>query len=105
MNFTRNSYINGTENTGPREYINSITSYLDCSFLYGSDITTSNTTRLFVNGQIHSDWNKLVVPNMVGPQLLALSQVFALEHNRLANQFAIDHPEWDDETLFQEARR
>ncbi len=31
--------------------------------------------------------------------------VFVREHNRLADKFATDHPEWDGERIYQEARR
>jgi hypothetical protein len=31
--------------------------------------------------------------------------VFVREHNRLADKFAQDHPDWDGERIYQEARR
>jgi hypothetical protein len=31
--------------------------------------------------------------------------VFGLEHNRLCDEFAVAHPEWDQERLFHEARK
>ena len=51
------------------------------------------------------DFEKLIVPFTVNPQLSAMGVLFRREHNRLANNFHHSHPEWDDETLFQEARR
>jgi len=37
--------------------------------------------------------------------LTALSAVLHLHHNRLADKLASLYPDWDDEKLFQEARR
>lgn len=37
--------------------------------------------------------------------LFLINLVFIREHNRLATNLKLSHPDWDDETLFQEARR
>jgi peroxidase len=39
------------------------------------------------------------------PEMVALSEIFGMEHNRLCDQFKIANPTWDDETLFQTARK
>eukprot|EP01098_Paradermamoeba_levis_P008332 TRINITY_DN345_c0_g2_i1.p1 TRINITY_DN345_c0_g2~~TRINITY_DN345_c0_g2_i1.p1 ORF type:complete len:334 (-),score=88.80 TRINITY_DN345_c0_g2_i1:7-1008(-) len=39
------------------------------------------------------------------PPLFALHHIFVDEHNRLCDELKVKHPEWDDDTLFQEARR
>lgn len=41
----------------------------------------------------------------VQPGLVALHAVFLREHNRLANLLARQHPSWDDERIYQRARK
>jgi hypothetical protein len=50
----------------------------------------------------------LSVGDVRGNENIALSTMhtaFFREHNRNARKFAAEHPEWDDEKLFQEARK
>jgi hypothetical protein len=39
------------------------------------------------------------------PGLTALQTIFLREHNRLADKFAREHPDWDSERIFQTARK
>ncbi|ELR16527.1 protein kinase domain containing protein [Acanthamoeba castellanii str. Neff] len=39
------------------------------------------------------------------PDLIALTEVFGLEHNRLCDEFEAAHPEWTQDRLFEEARK
>ena len=39
------------------------------------------------------------------PETLMVHTLFVRNHNLLAQQYAAANPDWDDETLFQEARR
>ena len=39
------------------------------------------------------------------PQLALTQTLMMREHNRLARALTVINPQWDDETLFQEARR
>ncbi len=52
--------------------------------------------KLFVAGDVRANENVV---------LLSLHTLFMREHNRLCEQFAIQHPNWSDEQLYQHARR
>ena len=41
----------------------------------------------------------------VNPVLLALQSLFVREHNRLAEKILEEHSEWNDEDIYQEARK
>ena len=111
-----------------RQQLNQVTSYLDASTVYGSTAEHTASLRLFkaglmkVGGRLESDKGNPpfdTVPTLQGiPQfafgdvrgnaltaLMTLQTILLREHNRLAKQLAIINPCWDDERLFQEARK
>ena len=105
MSFLRSAHIGGTSITNIREQINTQTAYLDASCVYGTSKVETDMLRTFVGGKMKEEWNLLRVPLIANPQLSSLNYIFVKEHNRLASQFAENNNDWDDETLFQEARR
>lgn len=52
--------------------------------------------RLFVAGDARANEN---------PLLLAYHTLFVREHNRLCDELKVEHPNWNDERLYQEARK
>lgn len=52
--------------------------------------------QLFVAGDVRANENV---------SLAAVHTLFVREHNRLCDELAIAHPDWDDETLYQRARK
>lgn len=133
ISLTRSDYDPETGTTTPREQVNSITAWLDGSMIYGSDATTAAALRTFSGGLLKtSDGDLLPLNNSqdlpdgtlemanAGPndslfaagdvraneniELTSLQTLFVREHNRVAKQIALDHPEYDDEAIYQHAR-
>ncbi len=118
----------GTSAANPREQTNSITSYIDASNVYGSDATraaalrdTGNGGRMKTSAGGLLPYNTMGLDNAGGPApnffvagdvraneqsgLLAMHTLFVREHNRLADLLSIDNPTWNDEQLYQTARK
>ncbi len=119
--FNRSAYDHetGTGPGNPRQQVNSITSYLDASMVYGSDAVTAAALRSFVGGRVlvttHATGDLLPldggfflagdprVNEQVG--LTSVHTLFVREHNRWADLIAAEHPEWNDEQIYQRARK
>ncbi len=54
------------------------------------------TSKLYVTGDARANEN---------PLLLTFHTLFHREHNRLCDELKVAHPDWDDEQLYQTARR
>ena len=128
---SRSSWNPATGVNGPREQLNAITAFIDGSQIYGSDATRSAALREFVGGRLRTSTGALMPLNTGGlanandahrlpddqlyvagdvranenPELIALHTLFVREHNRLAAEAARRQPGWNDEQLFQHARR
>lgn len=114
-------------NENPRQQINTITAFIDASQVYGSDSYRAAALRTFSDGKLKtSDGDMLPfniggLPNGGGPSptlflagdvrvneqigLTAIHTLFVREHNRLADEIAVSHPEMSDEEIYQTARR
>ena len=102
---------------------NANTAYLDMSFLYGSDEETALNLRstdvgrglLKTQVDLHgrhfphiSEEDQMVFADARGdvhPAFTLLHTVFLRHHNHLAKKLIQQHPSWNDETIFQEARK
>ncbi|CAB0019328.1 unnamed protein product [Nesidiocoris tenuis] len=116
-------------NFGPREQMNQITGYLDCSNVYGSNVNSANRLRLFRGGQLRTQnvRGRAYLPDNPGEctdqtntlacftagdgrvneqvNLALIHTIWMREHNRVARVLQQLHPGWNDEALYQEARR
>jgi hypothetical protein len=132
MTLNRSKYdvTTGTGPGMPREQINEITSYLDTSMVYGSDVTRATTLRTLSGGRLKTSAGNLMplntfgLPNGTGGPadptqfylagdvrsneqvgLTAVHTLFVREHNRLADEIAAANPGWIDEQIYQRARK
>lgn len=112
--------------------INAVTSFLDLSVTYGSENEQGRALRAFKDGKLLTinrngyEWPPQDPKPTLGcfvetdddicyrggdvrlnvsPQLTVIHVLYLREHNRIADALAKLNPKWDDEKLFQEARR
>lgn len=124
--FDRSDFVDGSGTPGnPRTQINSITSFIDASNVYGSDEIRATLLREFVGGKLRVSEGNLPPINDVGlPNagpangflvgdvrgnenvvLTSMHTLFVREHNRLCDLIALLDPEAEDEQLYQLARK
>ena len=126
----RTIYDTSTGVENPREQVNSITSFLDASMVYGSDAIRGGALRSFSGGRLKTSAGDLMPMNTTGlpnandlglPEeelflggdvraneqlgLTCMHTIFVREHNRLADSIASANPGWDDEQIYQRARK
>jgi hypothetical protein len=128
--FNRSEFAPGTGVNGEnREVVNSITSYIDASLVYGSDAVRAAALRTFQGGRLKTSAGGLLPLNTPGlPNadqfgagaalflagdvraneqigLTVVHTLFVREHNRLAARIAQLQPHLNDEQIYQLARR
>lgn len=113
---------------GPRQQINQASSYLDLSPLYGSSEDVAKALRSGKRGLLNTQRKNLPMPSPKyescriankafpcflsgdsrvneNPGLTLMHVLFLREHNRVATALGQLNPHWEDERLYQEARR
>ncbi len=132
MKFTRSSsaFANFDCSLGHREQLNLMTHFIDLTTTYGPKSSRTNELRLFQGGQLKFSAGVNGRPGLLqqqgtcgGPRgdqcqfmagetrlnenlpLVSIQVLFMREHNRIANELQRQNPHWDDEHLFQEARK
>ncbi|KAJ3318991.1 hypothetical protein HDU76_000668 [Blyttiomyces sp. JEL0837] len=120
---SRTNYYGVVNNS--RIIYNGFTAWLDASGLYGNNMEEMASMRSFTGGLFKSVYdakNGEFPPRYIGgpldghftfnsdvlnmmPQLTTLYVVFFREHQRRARLLAQRHPDWNDEMIYQRARR
>lgn len=115
IHFTRSNVT--LDANGQRQQANSITAFIDGSNIYGSTEEMANQMRSFEGGKLLEGENHFLPVGEDGfymagdiranenAALTSMHTVWMREHNRVATELAEQHPDWDDETLYQEARK
>lgn len=125
--FERSNYdlSTGLSKSNPRQQLNSISSFVDGSQIYGSTTELARSLRTLSSGRMKMSAGELLPTNETGIDpnsppnffvagdiranenltLISIHSLFLREHNRLADKFATANPTWTDEQLYQEARR
>ncbi|MCA9238584.1 MAG: peroxidase family protein, partial [Planctomycetales bacterium] len=122
--FLRSAWVAGSV---PRQQQQAITGWIDASNVYGSDAVRAGVLRtLDGSGRLATSagdllpFNTAGLPNAGGTDaglflagdvraneqvgLTSLHTLFVREHNRLVDELKEDHPDWDGETLYQQAK-
>lgn len=128
INFSRSEFSGGI--LSPRQHANVITHYIDGSMVYGSDTVRADALRSFSGGRLDTSagdfmpFNTGGLPNGNGGPLpndqmflagdvrsneqlglTAMHTLFVREHNRWADQLAAENPGWDDDRIYETARK
>jgi hypothetical protein len=113
MGFNRSVSLEGADQ---RIEVNHITAFIDGSNIYGSDKEKADKLRSFEGGKLLMGETNLLPTEENGQYfsgdiranehvgLTAMHTIWAREHNNVTDKLAQQHPEWNDETLYQEAR-
>ncbi|KAJ6642404.1 Peroxidase [Pseudolycoriella hygida] len=117
ISLVRSERAEYTDQVQAGEIMNRATSFLDLSLIYGNHQSELDPIRLYSGGLFRMGRNNLLpvdsngkyIPSMrrftMVPMASIWPSLFARNHNYLAQGLAEINPQWDDETLFQEARR
>lgn len=110
----------GHSSGNPRQQMNGITTWIDGSNVYGSSDAVSDALREHVDGLMKvsdSPYGDLLPEDQGGffmagdirsneqAYLTAMHTLWVREHNRIARRLKRHHNDWDDERIFQHARR
>ena len=84
--------------------VNTATSWIDASPVYGSTKEENRRVRTFSGGLLTTDQTLWPIQHC-SIHLRTMIDLFVRDHNRRARLLAAEHKDWDDERLYRTARR
>lgn len=130
LHFARS--LNAQEKLGPREQMNQITAYIDSSNVYGSDSCEASELRASTGGKLNVTYHPIpgfkdLLPQTNNhpeckapsgfcfkagdqrsseqPALAVMHTIMMRHHNQIADKLSKINTNWDDERLYQTARK
>jgi hypothetical protein len=115
--FVRSQQVSSPSGVSYGEIKNKGTSFADLSVIYGSNLEESNKVRSFAQGKIrltpgqtmpvdaNGKFTSISARFIVVISVNSFITILTRNHNKFAERLADLNPSWDDERLFQEARR
>lgn len=126
-----NDFVLRASTANPRQQVTQISTFLDGSMIYGSDLTRANALRTFQGGLLKTSEGNLPPLNTAGLanandahlypdnelflagdiranenlELTSIHALFVREHNQLASAIAAADRRLNDEQIYQRARR
>lgn len=99
----------------PVTFLNEVTHWWDGSQIYGSDQATQDRLRSHVDGKLTVTKDRTLPLGSNGVEdtgmvrnwwvgLAMFHNLFVLEHNSICDELRLNHPDWDDDRLFNVAR-
>jgi peroxidase len=117
LNLVRSEIASTPGSTQYGEILNKVTSFLDLSTIYSSEYLEMRKSRILKDGKMYLGPKNLLPSDQNGKYTSTSSRfisvimgavwpiLFARNHNSLCDGLKLVNPLWNDEKLFQEARR
>ncbi len=117
LNMVRSQLGKYSNDVQTGQILNRATAFLDLSLIYGNYESELEAVRLYKSGKLRLGVNNVLPVDRSGKHIPAMDRfvatpigaiwpaIFSRNHNHLAERLAKLKPKWDDETIFQEARR
>lgn len=117
LNMARSQLGKYSHSVEPGQILNRATAYLDLSLIYGNHESELRRIRSYTGGKFRMGKANILPVDSSGKYLSSMDRfivtpiasiwpvIFTRNHNHLAERLAKLNPQWEEETLFQEARR
>ncbi len=117
LNMVRSHLGTYSRDVKPGQILNRATAYMDLSLIYGNHDSELEAIRLYKGGKLRMNKYNILPVDSTGRYLPSMDRfivtpiasiwpvLFSRNHNNLAERLAKLNKHWDEETLFQEARR